>query len=467
MKKPLVEICWIEHDMLDITTGKLKKGYRILLPEDSDIEEYNSHEAFWEDILGVKPRYWTGNTDKVSESNRSLLDEALKNEAKYEKDTEDYLKRIDELNGTDSDSDSEGFTEVTMLPRSPSPRCFHLWHQWFRMTNTNPTFLTSKLLTAPQPYEYISQALLQFKSMRFAGDLPRGQTLKVHGFVAVRDDIDRLRNYIFNRSQEHAQEITQDSPDLWLTSPARGITAVCSLLVEYSLKVVKISDKSGEEEEVLEEVLVDGCFMFEQGGGQGSLVVLHTVRLFNPIIGPFDLRFIFLRYAVEATVEVKVKRAVAGYSLTSVTAATCGCGSREEIVLPMSAAAVPPPDRVAALSSSVVAVAKAVVAVELGCQLKLKFEITTTTTPSSVTRKGSGGGGGGRRSSSSQHELFFTSRKHHEAKGAVVMGRMFKVEAKVTWSTMGTVYIPFLHRERSLLGDPDNPCSFSSSDDQL
>ncbi|TVU33688.1 hypothetical protein EJB05_25521 [Eragrostis curvula] len=453
MKKLSAEICWVEEDgVVDFVTGELQKRYRILLPEDTDIEDYNAHEAFWEDILGVKPRYWTGNTDQVSESNRSLLDEALKNDAKYKKDTEDYFKSIRELN--DSNSESEGFTAVTMLPRSPSPRCFHLWHQWFRMTNTNPTFQASKLFTAPQPYEYISKALLQFKSMKFSGDLSRGQTLKIHGFVAVRDNIDKLRNYIFNRSQEHAQVVTQDSPDIWFTSPARGITADCPLLVEYSLKVVKISDESGEEEQVLEEVLVDGCFRFEQRGRH--LVVLHKVRLFSPVIGPFDIRFNFLRYAVEATVEVKVKRAVPGYSLTSVTVATCGCGSREEIPLPMSAAAVPPPGRVAALSSSVVAVAKAVVAVELGCQLKLKFEITNI---SRDEKEGSAGGSS--RRSSSQHELLFTSRKHHHTNGAVVMGRMFKVAAKVTWSTMGTAYVPFLHSRRALLGDSDDPCSFS------
>lgn len=83
----------------------------------------------------MHPSHWTGNTDKVSESFRALLDEALKNSAKYQKDIEDYYDRIDELN----DTFKEHFSYVIIRPRCPSPRCFHLWHRQFRMTNTNPS----------------------------------------------------------------------------------------------------------------------------------------------------------------------------------------------------------------------------------------------------------------------------------------------------------------------------------------
>ncbi|RCV45316.1 hypothetical protein SEVIR_9G448400v4 [Setaria viridis] len=104
------------------------------------------------------------------------------------------------------------------------------------MTNTNPTSLGSKCFTEPCAYEYVSSDL-QFFSMKFAGDFSHGEKMTIYGFVAVRDDIDHLRNYIFYRSSDHAQEITPDAPDLLLIPPARGISAPFNVIVEYCLKV--------------------------------------------------------------------------------------------------------------------------------------------------------------------------------------------------------------------------------------
>lgn len=67
--------------------------------------------------------------------------------------------------------------------------------------------LGSKCFTEPCAYEYVSSDL-QFFSMKFAGDFSHGEKMTIYGFVAVRDDIDHLRNYIFYRSSDHAQEIT-------------------------------------------------------------------------------------------------------------------------------------------------------------------------------------------------------------------------------------------------------------------
>jgi hypothetical protein len=89
-----------------------------------------------------------------------------------------------------------------------------------------------------------------------------------------------------------------------------------------------------------------------------------------------------------------------------------------------------------------------VVAVELGCYLKLRFEISR--------EEKEDGRGIGRKSS---HELLFTAQRRRSSKGAVVMGRMFKVAAKITWSTMGRRFLPIFDRyKRGLAGDPDGPC---------
>ncbi|CAM0148715.1 unnamed protein product [Urochloa decumbens] len=334
---------------------------------------------------------------------------------------EDYYDRIDELNALKRE-----FSYILIRPRYPSPRCFHLWHREFRMTNTNPTSLGSKRFTEPRGYEYVSSDLLQFFSMRFAGDFSHGEKMSIYGFVAVRDKIDCLRNYIFYRSSDHAQEITPDARDLLLIPPARGISGTYRIIVEYCLKVKSNGSDAYEED----GMLMDGCFEFKQSG-MAPKVQMHKVRLFGPL-GPLDTRFALFRFAVEATIDVRVKRAIAGYSLSMVTA--CTCGFLEEIVLYSASA----DDRMkdGRLSSSVVAVASAVMAVELGCELKLTFEIAS---PSE--ERGCGLGRHVRKST--HHELRFTAQKHKSSKGAIAMGRMFKLAANVTWSTMGNRYSPF------------------------
>lgn len=108
-----------------------------------------------------------------------------------------------------------------------------------------------------------------------------------------------------------------------MITPVRGISAACDVIVEYSLKVIS------DGRDALEDKIIDGCFRFTQVGCRHD-ILLHRVRLFSPL-GPFDIRFAFIRYAVEATIEVKVKRAAVGYSLRAVTPITCGF--RDEIVL--------------------------------------------------------------------------------------------------------------------------------------
>ncbi|CAN6242712.1 unnamed protein product [Urochloa humidicola] len=403
-------------------------------PEDPDEKEYKAHVAFWESILGFHPRHWTWTADQVPECYKSLIEEdVLKNAAKYRKEDNDYCKRIQELNKTSSPF---LFTTVDILPCSPSPRCFHTWHRKFRMINTTPTSVGSMRFTQPGgAYEYTSSQLLQFFSMRFAGDFSHGQRMSIYGFVAVRDEVDKLRNYIFNRPREHAQEITPDSPDLLLTPPTRGISAPYDVIVEYSLKV----KGNGGDDTKDDEEFIDGCFMFRETSRWDT--ALRKVRLFGSV-GPLDIHFVSMKFAVEATVEVKVKTAMPGYSLSMVTASTCGYEA--EIILYDRSAPCPAPMEPkdgGGLSSSVVVVAHAVVAVEVGCYVKLRFEI---------------GRDDARKSS---HELLFTAQRHGRSKGAVVMGRMFKVAAMVTWSTTGLPFLPiFDSKKRGLLGDPDGPC---------
>ncbi|RLN07553.1 hypothetical protein C2845_PM11G11970 [Panicum miliaceum] len=145
--------------------------------------------------------------------------------------------------------------------------------------------------------------------------------------------------------------------------PTRGISARYDVIVEYSLKVKGNSDETKDEE------LIDGCFRFKEHC-RGD-VIQHEVRLFGPF-GPLDIRFVYMKYAVEATIEVKVKRAMPGYSLSMVTASTCGY--YDEITL-YDRSAAPCQAAPIALLKDGGGLSLSVVAVGLGCNLKLRFEI--------------------------------------------------------------------------------------------
>ncbi|KAK3139048.1 hypothetical protein QOZ80_5AG0377040 [Eleusine coracana subsp. coracana] len=214
-------------------------------------------------------------------------------------------------------------------------------------------------------------------------------------------------------------------------------------MVEYSLKVKRTDGNTSEED----EELIDGCFEFQQSPLCGDMQ-LQNVRLFGPQ-GPIDVRFALLKCAVEATIDVTVKRATAGYKLSTVTASTCGYSDQIKLYDSLTASPVAEMEE-GGSSSSMVAVASAVVAVELGCELKLRIEIATSEDERAL-------GGHVRKDS---HELLFRSQKHHSSKGSIILGKMITVDVKVTWSTMGKHYLPIFPSNWSLLGEkPGGPCS--------
>ncbi|KAM0860907.1 hypothetical protein ACQ4PT_046229 [Festuca glaucescens] len=202
---------------------------RVSEEPDSDEEDRIADEILWDVILGVPQRDWE--TAKVTEYNRVFLELALKNAAKYKKNDDDYKKKIEDVNCTLSDM--EKFDYFKILPHSPYPSRFYWWYSVYRMRNTNPinasyyhilTSVRSKRYTDPGVEEYLESGVLQFFSMKFAGEFLNGKPMSVYGFVAVRDDVDQLRNYVFNRSRENAHEIFLDSANIPLISPARGLS---------------------------------------------------------------------------------------------------------------------------------------------------------------------------------------------------------------------------------------------------
>ncbi|OEL18979.1 hypothetical protein BAE44_0020003 [Dichanthelium oligosanthes] len=385
------------------------------LPTTAKSEE----EAAWEAILGTPLHNWMN--AEFTESNRAILEYLMESDANCKRYNDDCYQKTEEVNATLDDQDK--FDHVDVWPRSPTPSCFYFWYKGYQMSDTSPTPLRSKRFTEPCAYEYLSTSVLQFFSVRFGGNFLRGESMSVYGFLAIRDDIDYLRNYVFCRSQEDAHVIRPDSPYLPLISPVRGISSSAPVIVEYSIKVENNGKDSNDEE----GEIIDGCFRYLPWNPYHN----HKVkpRIYGPL-GPVDMQFMYISYGVEATINVKVKWAAKGYNLKAVTAFTSG--QRNPILLydrPASSLVTSNDG-----SSAWVAVASSVVAVESGGELKLAFDVSVDDNPAREQHRHEHNRDV--KQAVQTHEFSFTAQKCRSTKGAILMRGKLDLVAKITWSVV-------------------------------
>nr|XP_020184899.1 uncharacterized protein LOC109770597 [Aegilops tauschii subsp. strangulata] len=109
---------------------------------------------------------------------------------------------------------------------------------------------------------------MQIFSVRVA-DLEDGLRwpLHVHGLVAARDTSDHNRNFLFNRTRDNCQVLTQQDPYLLLTGPSRAIVIIDPITIEFQLKV---KSKMDPEED---EMLAFGIFNYPQ-----TYLATHVIR---------------------------------------------------------------------------------------------------------------------------------------------------------------------------------------------
>ncbi|CAM0880618.1 unnamed protein product [Alopecurus aequalis] len=140
------------------------------------------------------------------------------------------------------------------------------------------------------------EAMLQVFSLclsRSEGSYP----ISVYGIVAVRDDLEPLRNHVFRRSRDDAVMIEQDSFTLPLCTPCRGMYVLEDALLEVDLWVKKEGDGSADKQllsaYVEISVLSDFDFMLK---GQISTESCSLA-----------IEHMFLSESVEAVIEVFAK----------------------------------------------------------------------------------------------------------------------------------------------------------------
>jgi len=146
----------------------------------------------------------------------------------------------------------------------------------------------------------------------------------ISGFVAMRDTVEPLRNYVYKRDVNNCEAISVNRKTgvarLSLTSPARVISMVNRVLIEFELCV---RTDALPEDKPKGECLIEGCTEFTDFHESKSNV--QHRRMYGERCA-LDVKYMMLINAVEARVELKVLHlgAIAGGVNMKLLAKTSG-----------------------------------------------------------------------------------------------------------------------------------------------
>ncbi|KAG2555567.1 hypothetical protein PVAP13_8NG003005 [Panicum virgatum] len=123
-------------------------------------------------------------------------------------------------------------------------------------------------------------------------------SVQVYGYIAARDTLDMLRNYIFNRSRDDPITLDQGSL-IEMIGPKRGIDMFSAVLIEYDMRI-----KKGEQE--ADDIqLIDGVSDFDELTTPSRKPFLSRI---DGVGGAVDITLAMFHGAVEATIQVDVSQ---------------------------------------------------------------------------------------------------------------------------------------------------------------
>ncbi|KAE8808918.1 hypothetical protein D1007_14328 [Hordeum vulgare] len=188
------------------------------------------------------------------------------------------------------------------------------WAKVYRLHDTSETCLEPMMMTVPDDScmpnwrvcgSHAYCGMMQIFSLKLANTSYVGDPVELYGYVAVRDLLNPMRNYVFNRTRDDPFIVGHDGL-IQLSGPKRGIRMKSTVVIEFDLKI----KTGGEEGDDLE--LIDGVAPFSDRGT--SHAILMTGRL-DGDCGSVDITYAFLAQASEATVQVGILEIKQGSSL--------------------------------------------------------------------------------------------------------------------------------------------------------
>ncbi|CAN6247360.1 unnamed protein product [Urochloa humidicola] len=232
------------------------------------------------------------------------------------------------------------------------------WKREFLIVDRNETRQEAMMFSDPTDCYIINGTcrlhatcnMLQIFSMKLANIPVEHGPVELYGYIAARDNLDRLLNYVINVGRDDPIILEQGSL-IDMAGPKRGIQLIDTILIEYDMKI-----KTGQNEK--EDVqLIDGVSLVDDIDAWNCS---PFTRRMNGGYGGIDITATRLDSAVEATVEVTISQVQGGFSMR------LGCftsGLHEEIRL---------------FDGAIVesgGLKRSVVAVVMDAQMDLKFKV--------------------------------------------------------------------------------------------
>ncbi|XP_037415130.1 uncharacterized protein LOC119277888 isoform X1 [Triticum dicoccoides] len=191
------------------------------------------------------------------------------------------------------------------------------WARVYRLYDTSETCLESMMMTVPYDScmpnwrvckRHAYRTMMQIFSLKLAYTSSYvGGPVQLYGYVAVRDLLNPMRNYVFNRTRNDPLVVEHDG-FIQMSGPKRGIRMQAPVLIEFNLKI-----KTGGEEEGDDQQVIDGVAIF--GNRISGHARVNTQRM-DGDGGSVDIKFAVLERASEATVQVGISEIEKGSCLS-------------------------------------------------------------------------------------------------------------------------------------------------------
>ncbi|XBI12360.1 hypothetical protein VPH35_139242 [Triticum aestivum] len=164
-----------------------------------------------------------------------------------------------------SDGQEDDVLSMGMLPKSTHRdrslyRPNHSWKRDYNVADRNETRLAEPTdcdIRNGKCIRHIPNRVLQILSLKLAKLTVDPGPVELYGYIAVRDYMDTLLNYVVNISRDDPITVKQGSL-IDMAGPKRGMNMLSTILVEFDMRI-----KVGKEER-------DDCQLIKVGKDQGG-----------------------------------------------------------------------------------------------------------------------------------------------------------------------------------------------------